>query len=223
MRPDKIILDDPEFRAPAPTLIVAGQGRCGTSLVMQMLARAGVAVTGNAPTYEVVPEETSPAYWRENFGGKAIKILDPHLKRPPFGLQYRAIWLDRNLEQQALSQVKLLKQLGYDVLTDRRAIKRLVKLNRKNRSYAVNVLRSLAGPENCIGTTFEHLINSPHLAAKQIYEKFKEFVPEHPGKSDAAVILEMAAVVKFRHADCYNGLLELGLPGFKEKILEAQS
>jgi hypothetical protein len=36
----------------APVIVVAGLGRCGTSLVMQMLAAAGLPCVGSFPDFE---------------------------------------------------------------------------------------------------------------------------------------------------------------------------
>ena len=64
------------------TTIVAGLGRCGTSLVMRMLDVAGLPTIGGYPDWEC-PEtqgllETDPAAWRSAVDGQAVKLLDAH-------------------------------------------------------------------------------------------------------------------------------------------------
>src|SRR5271163_1780808 len=92
---------------PLPPVVVTGFGRCGSSLVMQMLHAAGFPVTGEYPSFEC--EEY-------HFGGVAppagaSKILNLDCEAPPGG-PYRWIWLDRNPAQQVKSQAKLLRELG---------------------------------------------------------------------------------------------------------------
>ncbi|SFP62484.1 hypothetical protein [Sphingomonas rubra] len=94
------------------TIIVTGLGRCGTSLIMQMLAVGGLPMVGIYPDFESEAAEhergAAPSLWLSRTAGRAVKVLDPHLVPPPAGGAYRAIWLTRDLDQQAASQIKLI-------------------------------------------------------------------------------------------------------------------
>ena len=60
------------------TVIVSGLGRCGTSLVMQMLAAGGIDCYGPFPAYE--PEGLGMGRDLPSLLAlrKAFKLLDPH-------------------------------------------------------------------------------------------------------------------------------------------------
>jgi hypothetical protein len=93
-------------------VLVSGLGRCGTSLTMQMLAAGGWPVWG-------ADEATWPAFEHPAnlegggvpvIGAGILKWLDPHhFPPPPF---YRAIFLTRDLREQARSQRKLGAMMG---------------------------------------------------------------------------------------------------------------
>ena len=101
-----------------PTVMVCGHGRCGSSLVMQMLHAGGYPCFGEGPGFE--PEEVSfdrdPVTLLPLIDGKAAKILDPQRTEWPDLMNARVIWLDRDRTEQAKSQVKFLCQVaGIDV------------------------------------------------------------------------------------------------------------
>ena len=88
--------------------LLCGSGRCGSSLVMQMLHAGGVEVVGHAPYFE--PKETMwhqfNVEWLIKQTG-VVKLLDPIpalFKFPPG--EYRTIWLTRNTKEQAKSILK---------------------------------------------------------------------------------------------------------------------
>ena len=90
-----------------PITVVAGFGRCGSSLVMQMLAAGGMRTPYSSfPSYEI--PHGIKVLMGELYGG-AVKILDPHVHQPPKGHVYRFIWLDRDPVQQAKSMAKFWK------------------------------------------------------------------------------------------------------------------
>jgi hypothetical protein len=97
----------------APQIImVAGLGRCGTSLALQMLAAGGVDCVGPYPSFEDAEHDqlrrTAPAEWAARAAGKAVKVLDPHRNPPPIGPAYRVLWLFRDWADQARSQLKMV-------------------------------------------------------------------------------------------------------------------
>lgn len=89
--------------------IVAGFGRCGSSLVMQMLAAGGMPTPYSSyPSYEI---DKNTKMFMANLYGGAMKVLDPHIFRPPKGGVYQFIWIDRLPIEQAKSMVKFMNVL----------------------------------------------------------------------------------------------------------------
>lgn len=91
------------------TLFVTGLGRCGTTLVMNMLHAAGVPCAGTSPAFEDIPLRPSHVDldWLRSQRGKAVKWIDPtttRIDRP----QGCAIFLSRDPFEQANSMAKLL-------------------------------------------------------------------------------------------------------------------
>lgn len=203
----------PSVPAEYPILLVCGFGRCGTSLVMQMLAAGGIPVTGRGPSHEEMPPGAyrhNADFWRSQYSGRAIKVLDPAIRRPPAGLNYRVIWLERDFWQQALSQIKLLQVMEGMVLQSplKVAAKKFEKINRSERPRNVAFLHRLAGPENCQTMRFEELINAPHIAAQQLWSAYGA-LSTLTGLSEPEIVTRMGAVARFRHSDNYPGMLEL--------------
>lgn len=195
-----------------PIIVVAGLGRCGTSLMMKMLDRGGI------PTYcdhgnEGVSYETEkviglPAHneWLHHCQGKAVKILDPHIYRLPKEYSYRAIFLTRDFRQQALSQVKFLKKIalpgtGYSVRASNKTLARqymkTLPTDQKRAMYAITSL--LETPAHMLTITFESIINEPLRAAIAI----QDFFPDRELN-----VMAMANAVIKRSPDCYDGFLE---------------
>jgi hypothetical protein len=90
--------------------IVTGFGRCGTSLVMQVLYAAGTECTGNWPSFE--NEEVFPVHFNKNWlrdqKRKAVKIMEPDQSMHNLnGMTIRTIWVRRSYMQQARSMAKL--------------------------------------------------------------------------------------------------------------------
>jgi hypothetical protein len=123
--------------------IVSGLPRSGTSLMMQMLDRGGVAVvtdtirTADADNprgyYELerVKKIKEDASWLPATRGKAFKMVSQLLYDLPPGEAYRIIFMERDLEEMLLSQEKMLARLG------RRAAPR----DQIRRAYALHLER----------------------------------------------------------------------------------
>lgn len=94
-------------------IVVSGCGRCGTTLLMQMLHAGGIKVIGNSVSYE--DPRTEPLNRKADTTfmqlGKAIKIIDLHRKQLPDNIPCRILYLTRNNVDQAKSQIKLLQQV----------------------------------------------------------------------------------------------------------------
>lgn len=105
-------------------IVVSGFGRCGSSLVMQMLAAGGVPCIGDYPAFEG-RDAVQP--------GQAVKILDPHRPDPiPYEIPAgaRVIWVERDAHEQIASHDKFLRALtglGYDRASRRRAVASIAK------------------------------------------------------------------------------------------------
>lgn len=97
-------------KKPAPAVIVAGLGRCGTSLMCQMLEAGGLTVVGRYPAFEEAAFNSGPipAALIDAHAGQAFKVLDPHRSLPDPDARFVSIFLTRDREEQARSIVKFV-------------------------------------------------------------------------------------------------------------------
>ncbi len=105
-------------------IIVSGLPRCGTSLMMQMLANGGIEVvadhircadTDNPRGYfefERVKKIKQDASWLPDARGKAVKMVSQLLYDLPSSERYRIIFMERDMDEMLESQEKMLKRLG---------------------------------------------------------------------------------------------------------------
>jgi hypothetical protein len=175
-------------------VVVAGLGRCGSSLTMQMLAAGGMPCIGEPPAFEDVrftPGARVAEDWFASLIGNAVKVLDPHHVQLPKPAPARVIWLNRDYREQAASQAKFLQAVAgiggvEDVAT---AFRRSMPQERRE------ALRALAGWP-LLEQAFEALILEPAASARAI----NAFVGGHLD-ADA-----MARVVRRRPTECAPGL-----------------
>lgn len=183
------------------TIIVAGMGRCGTSLMMQMLHRAGVQCIGTFPDFET--HNTMFGRFDQSFLSSlqsiAIKIIDPAKLPIPVLHHHVVIWLDRSADQQAASCAKLL-QHAEGLKVGRSARRGIERLLRKDRRFH----RAAFGQTPMYDVSFEQLIDWPHKTSAAV----SEWLAEHGWQLDSRV---MADCVRPRSSDCYPGFLEVGL------------
>lgn len=152
-----------------PILLVAGLGRCGTTMMMTMLDAGGFPVTGPRPSYE--PSERwclgrPDPDWIAAQGGKAVKWIDPTNYRAGMRSLLPAepviILMERNPREQARSQVKLLADL---VRPDRHIVKAMERSIRRDTPLVRAQMRSL-------GTVylfrFEDVLKAPLMVANQL-------------------------------------------------------
>ncbi len=178
--------------------LVCGFGRCGSSLVMQMLDAGGYRVTGEHPAYEdeiVLAETQTPAMWLP-YLGRAVKRIDPHVGSFPPNVPLRAIWLDRDHKEQAKSQAKFLKwSAGLHMSRGmRQALQRSYV---RERPLALDALRR-GGAGALTTLSFERLVTDPAASARIIRNAVSADLD-----LDA-----MEAVVIRRSVVCYPGMLE---------------
>lgn len=109
-----------------PVVVVSGLPRSGTSMLMKMLEAGGLAVlTDGLRTadednpkgyYEVervknLATETDKAYLREA-RGQVVKVISYLLKYLPEDLNYRVVFIRRNVDEVLASQKKMLVRRG---------------------------------------------------------------------------------------------------------------
>ena len=167
---------------------VSGFGRCGSSLVMQMLNVAGLRCPGRYPAFEV--DDTPAAARSGEFD--AVKWLDPEPVdgRAPAGCRF--IWIDRNPDAQGESMSKFMTAAG----ERRRAMTpaEYAAVMRRYRDESVAFLASMGAV--CV-LRFEDLLVNPVEAARTLASLVGQGDPE-----------KMAAVVFARGPECLPGLLE---------------
>ena len=148
--------------------IVAGFGRCGTSLVMNMLHAGGISVMGQAPAFE--PKQLGildfSVPWIEARSGHAMKYIDPTCERLPRRQFGRVLWLDRNAGQQAKSQAKMLRMFN-GIHTGRQGRRKLAKSLRDDRPNALKIVSDF-GPVTVL--SFEGILANPTGAANILAE-----------------------------------------------------
>jgi hypothetical protein len=187
----------------APITIVAGLGRCGSSLVMQMLAAGGHPIYGpdnaRAPAFEHENATLLPdiSDWLADAAGQAVKILDPHRHRLPYRYSYRVIWCDRDPDEQAKSQCKFLAY-AVCIAASRAERRAMAASNRRDKLRSWATIGGLQDARMMV-VVFEDLIRDPIGQA----ERISAFV----GLPEAAK--KMAAVVRPRSPKCLEGMLEL--------------
>ncbi len=105
-------------------IIVSGLPRCGTSLMMQMLANGGIEVVADHIRcadadnprgyyeFERVKKLKQDARWLPDARGKAVKMVSQLLYDLPSSENYRIIFMDRDMDEMLDSQEKMLKRLG---------------------------------------------------------------------------------------------------------------
>lgn len=115
--------------------VVSGLPRSGTSMMMQMLEAAGMdlvfdserPVDENNPRgyfeFEKVKFLGKENKWLEGIKGKAIKILFHQLQYLPAYLNYKIIFMKREMDKIIISQNKMLKSYGKPVSEENDHIK----------------------------------------------------------------------------------------------------
>lgn len=188
--------------------LICGFGRCGSSLVMQMLEAGGMPVTGEYPAFEdsdIVRPGSIDTTRLPGINGHALKFLDPQRYTIPRGISTHAIWCRRDYDEQAKSHAKFLREVvGLPMNREQRD--RLARTFKEDAKFAICALRE-AGVKHILDLRFEDVICRPRVAAEQI--------SRFCGDLDAD---KMAAVVHSRSPDCAPDMsLELNLIEEREK------
>ena len=105
--------------------IVSGLPRSGTSLMMKMLVNAGLSPVldnlrkadtdnlGGYFEYEKVKDLGKDSSWLKDITSKLIKIISFYLESLPDNLNYRIVFMERNIDEILASQKKMLKRRGH--------------------------------------------------------------------------------------------------------------
>lgn len=185
------------------TLVVAGLGRCGTSLAMQLLDASAYPCHGEFPAYEERDSDTH-ALIEQNFlqgkAGKAVKIIDPHHGALNFE-GCRVVYLERDLKEQARSNIKMARifvdwTAGGFSRAELRGMSALLK--RDNRK-CLSMFKMLGVP--VLRYRFEDILKDP--------QSFMYAVCAFTGHNTITTFAKDTVIN--RSPECYNGFLELDL------------
>lgn len=186
-------------------LIVAGLGRCGSSLVMQMLDRIRINCAGDWPSFEHPGIFTSEGLLDLLMRHDAVKVLNPYEVSLPTGYSYRVLLLKRNVFQQTRSQYKLLARQRHPAAEHiSRHRKKITEKIREQFAASFARLCEQAGPENVYRISFEELILHPRSVATDIVRHFR--LAE--GRDQIDMAGHMIEVVEKRRPACLPDLLE---------------
>src|SRR5438876_8248915 len=109
-----------------PVVLVSGLPRSGTSMLMQMLEKGGMPIVTDkirSPDednpkgyheFERIKEldKTSDKSWLKNYRGQVIKTISFLLPYLPLDLNYRVVFMRRDIEEVLRSQHKMLARSG---------------------------------------------------------------------------------------------------------------
>ena len=171
-----------------PTVFVCGHGRCGSSMVMQMLDAGGFPCFGDYPAYE--PEEVGimrkPGELLPVIDGMAAKILDPQLTHWGTLPGVRVIWLDRDRNEQGRSQVKFMEIISGMKIAGN-AWKTLAA------SYSQDTRKALlaltASGATVLRLNFEDILTAPYASAVAISQHVKMDGPNLDIKAMVNVVI----------------------------------
>ena len=184
---------------------VSGMGRCGSSMVMQMLYCGGMPIDLNKAPWPYVEDarqttELANQEWVREYYGSALKWLEPTTFLPPM-LPFLTIWLDRDPKQQAKSHVKFNMARGRSDVRrqmNSQSWRRFMEGKKARRPVALKVWRR-RGPLLCL--EYEQIKSKPLLASKAI----AEFLGRDLN------VEAMATAVRDKETKCRPDMLEVQL------------
>ena len=174
---------------PAPTIGVCGFGRCGSTMLMQMLAAGGIPMApGSDPASGELPLDAFEALRHgdpADIAGTAVKLLDLPLRSPlPTAAAWRFVWLDRDPVEQARSHIKLLALVDPDIAARTAqpwAFRDLVASYGRDRPRILGILRSV-GPT--VVLRYEQVLANPRRAVRHL----RALAPDIDGIDAAQVV-----------------------------------
>ncbi len=162
-----------------PVIVVSGLPRSGTSMTMQMLAAAGVAVVtdgvrkpgeDNPKGYyedervKDLHKDKQDGAWVRDARGKAIKIISFLLKDLPETNNYKVIFMRRDLSEVLASQQKMLDRRGEDNDTDDEKMLEVWK----NHLWKVTYLMTHADRFELLNVPYREVVAKPIEQARRI-------------------------------------------------------
>lgn len=178
-----------------PITIVSGLPRSGTSLMMQMLAAAGVPIqddglrsadASNPRGYHewerIKQLPKNPALIAE-CEGKAVKVISTLVTSLPQNFEYRIVFLERRLEDVQASQTMMMERLGRrgsDLSPDR-----MLNVLGAHRLQVYALLEQREGVR-MIKVDYDALLAQPEAEALRV-SRFLE-LPDDAAKIMAAVV-----------------------------------
>lgn len=180
--------------------LVAGFGRCGSSLVMAMLRAGGLPVVGHPPIFEsadFTEHGTSETFLRKH-DGSILKWLDPtHVYLPPAFRGGPVLWLDRDPSEWAASHMKLRNMWTGSPLRHEDPAGH-ASLTSEVAERTRSVVQKIGSYGHMERLRFEDILSNPHNAAETLSRVFRAF-----GSLDIA---RASAMVRARTADCALGM-----------------
>ncbi len=156
-------------------IVVSGLPRSGTSLMMQMLANAGLepvtdslreADTDNPRGYfefEPVKKLKSDSSWLPQCRGKVIKVISQLLFDLPSTENYRVIFMRRNIDEILASQEKMLRRLGRQG-----ADPEMIRLSYAKHIEAIERWRSWQANMKWLEVSYNVLLQDPQVALTEL-------------------------------------------------------
>lgn len=187
-------------------ILVSTFQRGGSSLVMQMLAAAGVTVAGDYPAYE--PEEAYPKGRARNVDHMAavkgaVKLLEPAGVKHTIKIANHAVWIDRDPKQRAHSASKFSHRFMGNPPFNRAHKRQLAVSYIQDRRESVANLKLLLRPGGEVTVIrFEKLIEEPENTAWTLAQAFG---------LDRMAVKPMAHCVVKRTSECLPYMLEQDL------------
>jgi hypothetical protein len=185
--------------------IVSGFQRCGSSLMLQMLAAGGMRVFHDPgmgyPAFETMLQihRADDPSWLMPLDGHALKWLEPQRAMPPsLPHDLRIVWMARDHREQAKSAVKFMTQVGGLVVPVRQTVRQFEASYRTDTGKALKAWQR-RGAVRFI--TFEDVLSRPAWVAKEV-------------AAFLGVSLDVDAMVRQvrpRKPGCLPGFLELEL------------
>lgn len=180
-------------------IIVSGLPRSGTSMMMQMLEAGGlVTVTDkireanqeNPKGYyelEQVKEldKSDEKFWMKEHKGKVVKVISFLLRYLPMNLNYKVIFIQRDIEEVLKSQNKMLKNCGEkdELVGDEK-----MRKNYKDHLWRVKYLLKHTANFDVLYINHNDILSSPIEQAKRI----NEFFNNHLNADSMAGIVDRA-------------------------------
>lgn len=181
-----------------PVVLVAGLGRCGTTLTMNMLAAGGIPGAGRAPAYEPdeIKGDIDPA-WLDAQAGRCVKLLDAHGGQlPPMtaaSTPRRVLWLDRDPVEQAKSQAKMAVTLGGFAKPNRAHMRRWIAGLPQDRRRARLALVAAGCPIER-EFRFEQLLKDPETVARKLADWLRPDFGDLDEEAMARVVIPRSPV-----------------------------